>query len=84
MRTKEDVQNQTLSNAVARLEQLDASAEKMRQHIQQDLLAIRNEQKRALEPLKYQLATETRDLRDMFTTLSNKVGSKPTRCRTLG
>ncbi|VDD80402.1 unnamed protein product [Mesocestoides corti] len=73
MQTKEDVQSHTLSNAIARLEQLDASAEKLRQNVQQDLISIRNEQKHALEPLKYQLATETRDLRDMFTTLSNKV-----------
>ncbi|KAH9282918.1 hypothetical protein ECG_03923 [Echinococcus granulosus] len=73
MQTKEEVQNQKLVDAVARLEQLDASAEKLRQHVQQDLIVIRNEQKHALEPLNYQLATETRDLRDMFTTLSNKV-----------
>lgn len=73
MQTKEEVHNQKLGNTVARLEQLDASAEKLRQNVQQDLITIRNEQKHALEPLKYQLATETRDLRDMFTTLSNKV-----------
>ncbi|VUZ49410.1 unnamed protein product [Hymenolepis diminuta] len=73
MQTKEEVANQKLGDAVARLEQLDASAEKLRQNVQQDLITIRNEQKHALEPLKYQLATETRDLRDMFTTLSNKV-----------
>ncbi|KAL5110338.1 hypothetical protein TcWFU_005034 [Taenia crassiceps] len=73
MQTKEEVQNQKLVDAVARLEQLDASAEKLRQNVQQDLIVIRNEQKHALEPLNYQLATETRDLRDMFTTLSNKV-----------
>ncbi|KAL5971203.1 hypothetical protein TSMEX_001062 [Taenia solium] len=73
MQTKEEVQNQKLGDAVARLEQLDASAEKLRQNVQQDLIVMRNEQKHALEPLNYQLATETRDLRDMFTTLSNKV-----------
>uniref|UniRef100_A0A0R3TWB5 Liprin-beta n=1 Tax=Rodentolepis nana TaxID=102285 RepID=A0A0R3TWB5_RODNA len=73
MQTKEEVANQKLGDTVAKLEQLDASAEKLRQNVQQDLITIRNEQKHALEPLKYQLATETRDLRDMFTTLSNKV-----------
>lgn len=73
MQTKEEVANQKLGDTVAKLEQLDASAEKLRQNVQQDLITIRNEQKHALEPLKYQLSTETRDLRDMFTTLSNKV-----------
>nr|VZI53542.1 unnamed protein product [Spirometra erinaceieuropaei] len=36
------------------------------------MAAIRKEQRRALEPLEYQLATKTRDLQDILTTLNNK------------
>uniref|UniRef100_A0A0X3Q5Q1 Uncharacterized protein n=1 Tax=Schistocephalus solidus TaxID=70667 RepID=A0A0X3Q5Q1_SCHSO len=72
IKTGEEVQNQTLTNAISRLEQLDVSAEELRQNFRQDMAAIRKEQRRALEPLEYQLATKTRDLQDILTTLNNK------------
>ncbi|KAL7064144.1 hypothetical protein AAHC03_04735 [Spirometra sp. Aus1] len=72
IKTGEELQKQQLTNAISRLEQLDVSAEELRQNFRQDMAAIRKEQRRALEPLEYQLATKTRDLQDILTTLNNK------------
>ncbi|BHF64001.1 hypothetical protein SprV_0200699800 [Sparganum proliferum] len=72
IKTGEELQKQQLTNATSRLEQLDVSAEELRQNFRQDMAAIRKEQRRALEPLEYQLATKTRDLQDILTTLNNK------------
>ncbi|TPP63066.1 hypothetical protein FGIG_03549 [Fasciola gigantica] len=71
--TREELQNQKLSNAIARIEQLDATAEQSRQSLQHDLVNLHNEFRDGLYSLEYQLTTKTRDLSDNIATISNKV-----------
>ncbi|KAF6778406.1 hypothetical protein AHF37_02834 [Paragonimus kellicotti] len=71
--TREELQKQKLSDATARIEQLDATAEESRQSMQREMVLLRTEFRDTLANLEYQLTTKTRDLSDSIATVSNKV-----------
>ncbi|KAF7257206.1 hypothetical protein EG68_05916, partial [Paragonimus skrjabini miyazakii] len=71
--TREELQKQKLSDATARIEQLDATAEESRQAMQREMVLLRTEFRDTLANLEYQLTTKTRDLSDSIATVSNKV-----------
>ncbi|KAA3679853.1 uncharacterized protein DEA37_0001809 [Paragonimus westermani] len=70
--TREELQKQKLSDATARIEQLDATAEESRQSMQREMVLLRTEFRDTLANLEYQLTTKTRDLSDSIATVSNK------------
>ncbi|KAF8561424.1 hypothetical protein P879_05901 [Paragonimus westermani] len=71
--TREELQKQKLSDATARIEQLDATAEESRQSMQREMVLLRTEFRDTLANIEYQLTTKTRDLSDSIATVSNKV-----------
>lgn len=73
MQTKEELQNQNVSDATSRLEQLDARVEAWRQTVRQEFVGLQKEERQTSGTLEYQLATKTRDLQDSLNTLNNKV-----------